>query len=191
MEDRLNKIEQQLQALQKFAPFQEYQRQFKSLEEQIIRISERTTEAGTGELSMKISEHFSTLISETKNSLENDYNQKIRLVDVKADKMEELRVELISLDSLVKEKAYTYELDILRDRMEDEFTRKTVFDQLEQDVSGKAYRTEVDELASKLGTSKESLETSIKELNDKVSEIQENLRGHEVNLEQFRQKNET
>ena len=98
------------------------------MEEQIIRISERTTEAGTGELSMKISEHFSTLISETKNSLENDYNQKIRLVDVKADKMEELRVELISLDSLVKEKAYTYELDILRDRMEDEFTRKTVFD---------------------------------------------------------------
>lgn len=103
--------------------------------------------------------------------MENDYNQKIRLVDVKADKMEELRVELISLDSLVKEKAYIYELDILRDRMEDEFTRKTVFDLLEQDVSGKAYRTELEELSSKLGTSKELLETSMKELNGKVSEI--------------------
>ena len=74
---------------------------------------------------------------------------KCRSLNTKIEKMEEIRVEMIALESLVKEKAYGYELDILRDRMECEFTRLTKFDELSEIVATKADNLELVDFISK------------------------------------------
>ena len=61
----------------------------------------------------------------------------------KLDKIEELRLELININQELKEKSYSYEVQMVKDMIEEDFCTKKKYNYLEEKVAEKASSMEM------------------------------------------------
>ena len=61
----------------------------------------------------------------------------------KLDKIEELRLELININQELKEKSYSYEVQMVKDMIEEDFCTKKKYNYLEEKVGEKASSMEM------------------------------------------------